>query len=204
MNALNRKFQKLEDLRCLKTEAELRQDLHHALVTERKKQNLSGAAGVDDSEFVERLFNEGFTAETLPALVAAPIAMVAWGSGQVTSEELAMAMQAAQDLRIADNDAANSMFQTWLEKRPSASLLLLWQDYTREKAARLQADAYDPEQMLLWLKRVALASGGILGFGAICDGEQAIIDRVQQVLLRNTDADTEASTDTLGPKHDII
>jgi hypothetical protein len=169
---------------------ELRQELRQAVAAERAKQELAGAACTDDSDLIERLFVAGFTAETLPALSAAPIALVAWGSGQVTREELAVAMQAIRDSEVAEQYAAIAKFQSWLETRPGPELFALWQDFTQVRFTKMQVSEQESNQMIHWLNQVALSSGGVLGFGAICAEERAIIQRIREVLLGNTISST--------------
>lgn len=199
MNALNRKFRKLEDLQFLKSDLDLRQELLESVEADRTKQGLASAAGFDDGELIERLFRAGFTAETLPALSAAPIALIAWGSGQVTREELTVAMQAILDSEVAQQHAAIAKFQSWMETRPSEGLFELWRDFTQARPGQLQSDAHDAERMLQWLTQVASSSGGILGFGAICAGERAIIDRVRTVLRGKVD---NAAEESMSPMHE--
>ncbi len=185
-NSLARKVHKLEDLHCLKSEMELRQELFQAIATERAKQDLSHAARTDDGELVDWLYKAGFTAETLPALSLSPIALVAWGSGYVTSEERAVAMQAVVNSEISGNESAIAKFQSWLDTRPCPDLLRLWADITKAQNRRLRPGTQGAiaDQMLHMTNRVALASGGFLGFGAICAGEQAVIEYVSDVFQR--------------------
>jgi hypothetical protein len=182
MNAVNRKCQKLEDLQCMKTEMELRQELLQSLATEQAKKELSSAARLNDADLVDRLFKAGFTADDLPALTAVPIAFVAWGSGQVTSEEFTVAMQAVLNSEVSEKPSAIAKFQSWLQKRPAPELFYLWNEFTRARAQRSQACVQEVSRMMNLVTQVAATSGGILGLGAICAGERSIIHRVRDVL----------------------
>lgn len=185
-NSLTRKVHKLEDLHYVKSEMELRQELIQAIATERTKQDLARAARTDDDELVEWLFQAGFTAENFPALSLLPIALVAWGSGYVTNEERAVAMQAVEQSEIAGNTAAIAKFESWLDTRPCPDLLRLWAVITKAQNRRMRLGTQGPiaDQMLHLKNRVALASGGFLGFGAICAGEQAVIEYFNDVFQR--------------------
>ena len=199
MNALNRKFRKLEDLQFLKSDLDLRQELAESATAELAMTDLARATGIDNRELVERLFRAGFVPETLPALAAAPIALVAWGSGQVTREELTVAMQAIMDSEVAQQHAALAKFQSWLETRPSSELFELWRDFIHARPEQLQLVDHDADRMMQWLKQVASSSGGVFGFGAICAGERAIIDRVRRVLQGKPN---QSASDSLGPVHE--
>ncbi len=72
----------------------------------------------------------------------------------------------------------------WLDLRPDPDLLVLWADFTqaRLKVRRLAALNAHHERMSRLAIDVALASGGFLGFGAICLGEQTVLDNIHAVL----------------------
>lgn len=188
MNSFTRKIHRLEDLHCLKIERELRQQLLLKMSMEQTKQELAEAAHTDDARLIELLLQAGFTAETLPALSLAPIALVAWGSGYVTAEERAVAMQAIFESEISGNQAAIAKFESWLETRPAPNLFYLWANITTDRLARVQPDDLHADAIRIsrLAKRVALASGGFMGFGMICSGEQVVIDRLRNVFQRKS------------------
>lgn len=182
LNSLTRKVQKLENLHYLQSELDLRQELLRALAMERTRQELADAAQTDDTELVDRLHKAGFTPETLPALTLAPLALVAWGSGDVTQEERSAAIQAVFESEVSGNRLAIRQFQSWLERRPDPGLLTLWAEFTQAKMLRSGASTNEVDRVMYFANQVAMASGGFLGYGSICEGEQAIIDRVCNVL----------------------
>jgi hypothetical protein len=76
------------------------------------------------------------------------------------------------------------MLQDWLEHQPEEKLFETWQHY-----ARAMMDDLDPELADMLRKRivnrvrgVAEAAGGFLGLNKISDGEQAVIESVEQTL----------------------
>ena len=183
LNTLTRKFQKREDLHWLKQDAVIRGEAQRAIAAKQIKKELAAAVGTDDAGLVDRLFEAGFTAETLPALTKAPIALIAWGSGCVMAEERATAMKAVYDSELAGHPAAIAKFQSWLDSRPDEGLFLLWADFTKSQPSDPIADSPQAkrEEILRVANDVAIASGGLLGYGAICPGEQAILDRLGDV-----------------------
>ncbi|KAA1261446.1 hypothetical protein LF1_39960 [Rubripirellula obstinata] len=180
-NSLKRKVQRLEDLHCLKAEAQLRSELLRSLQCEKAKQELAETVCTDDASLLDRLLKHGFTAENLPAISVLPIALVAWGSGYVTDEERIAAMNAIYDSELSGNQAAIQKFQSWLDSRPNPELLVLWAEYLKcrikNSGRGMQPDHF--ERMIRLASQVALASGGILGFGAICAGEQTVLDQIR-------------------------
>ena len=183
INSLVRRIHRLEDLHHLRSEMELRQELKRELAMEKTRQELAYAAHTDDKKLIDGLFEAGFTASTLPALSLAPIALVAWGSGHVTAEERAIAMQAIYDSDISGNGPAIAKFQSWLDTRPDPNLFYLWANVTTDRMRTLRPGTQDAhaDRTLRLANQVALASGGFLGFGVICTGEQALLDSVREV-----------------------
>jgi hypothetical protein len=183
MNSFMRKINRLEDLHYLKHEMDLRRELIESLVAEKTKSELAHAAHTDDTELIEMLYDAGFTAETLPALSLAPIALVAWGSGYVTAEERAIAMQAIFDSDLSGNGPAIAKFQSWLDSKPNPHLFYLWANITLDRIKTVRPGTQDAigERMIRLAERVAQASGGFCGFGVVCEGEQAVINDVRAV-----------------------
>lgn len=182
-NSLTRRFKKLENLRFLNSEMDLREKMLQTLATERTRKELADAARIKDSELIDRLLNAGLNAETFPGLTLAPIAIVAWGSGYVTSAERTAAMQAIFDSKVSGNGPAIAKFKSWLETRPEPKLLSLWADFVKLQGNELRSGTQGThcDRMIRLANQVALASGGIMGFGAICTGEQSVIDRIHDV-----------------------
>jgi hypothetical protein len=122
----------------------------------------------------------GFTAESVAALALLPIAKAAWASGTVTSDE----RRAALDLRrLGDaplRPEALEQFRAWLDEEPSDELWALWDEFTRAERRRVRATADVTAGERLWRHawRVANASGGWYGWGAVCWPEEAVLQRI--------------------------
>jgi hypothetical protein len=138
---------------------------------------------VASEDLVDRLIEAGFTASSLPALSLAPLSAVAWASGVVTEEEGQKALLSIFDSQVIGNGAAVEQFRSWLKRRPPAGLMDLWEDFTRARVAVTDETTRQQQGRLLRDQAVAigLASGGVLGFGAICTEEQAVISRIELV-----------------------
>jgi DNA polymerase III epsilon subunit-like protein len=160
-----------------------RNELIGVISRERSLKELAAASGIDDHDLVVRLHDAGFDAESLPALMLAPIAMVAWGSGYVSEYESRVASHAIFHSEVSEHPAAMSVLRDWLQERPDKSLMTLWHDFATARLSRVspstKAEILDRRHSQA--KEVALASGGILGFGSICDGEQLVLDQIQSL-----------------------
>jgi len=182
-DSLNRRTDKLVDLQLAANELELRKELIHALAVESEKQELLHSTQIEESELLTRLLEAGFHSENLSALELVPIAFVAWASGSVTDPERKVIMSSLEDFGLIVNQASNDRFQGWLEKRPDRELFLLWKDYVTAKLSPVKSEVQHAIGIRLLKKsiEIAMASGGLLGFGTICDAEQFILDEISEV-----------------------
>ena len=69
---------------------------------------------------------------------------------------------------------------------------MLWEDYVRAAsvassevcadARSLDSSSWEPDGQAIFelAQRIAIASGGIFGYGTICAAEQQVLDRIQQ------------------------
>ncbi|MEM6472357.1 MAG: hypothetical protein AAF802_22535 [Planctomycetota bacterium] len=182
--SLRRRIDRLENARYLQSELELRRRIAEQVDTESRMRALGNAVGLDDPGLLEKLIEAGFTPANVHTLSRLPLALVAWGSGHVTSEEF----RAAIDAALQDDTSADSLrlFRSWLDRRPSAGLESLWEELTKQRI-RLGHDVHEGEVLLQQAKSIALASGGLLGIGQVCSGEQRVLDRICEVYQLQSD-----------------
>jgi len=180
---MNRRTEKLVDLQLAANELELQKELIQALAIESKKQELNHSAQIEEVELLSRLLTAGFCSESLSALELFPIAFVAWASGSVTDPERKVVMGSLVDYGLLINQASNDRFQGWLETRPNRELFLLWKDYVTAKLNPVSSEVRYAIGIRLLKKsmQVAMTSGGLLGFGTICEAEQLILDEISEV-----------------------
>lgn len=180
---LNEKVRRLENLRCFQTELDLRKQQLQKSIECRTREEFSRCCPDADEALITRLLDAGFTWESLPALLVAPLAEVAWASGEVTAKEGQKALLSLFDSQVVGNGPAVEQFRNWLKKRPPVELMDLWEDYLTCCRHRTDPSIHRDQGRLLQeqARAIALASGGILGLGAIADAEQAIIDRIERV-----------------------
>lgn len=163
---------------CKQSPSEL---LDTYMAREADKKSLADFARIDDDELLGDLVDAGFTPATLPALQLAPIAFVAWASQYVTEEECQSAVATIYESRLHEFPAAMSRMQSWLDMRPDQNLWDLWFAFTRCRLERTEVKMRITmgNQLLRQATAVVLASGGFLGIGRICPGEQWILDGIQ-------------------------
>ena len=144
---------------------------------------LAAAARIDDDDIVVALLDAGFTRETLPALQMVPVVFAAWASDAVTDEECKAVIWSVHESRLFQNPEAASRVQSWLDERPDPELWDLWIAYTQRRLEQTPSmiRRLAGQRVLEHATQVALASGGFLGVGKICETEQMILDGIRTV-----------------------
>jgi hypothetical protein len=182
---LNHKLQRLEDLHCFQADLDLRKRRLAASLANQQRQHLRDALPKADEALIDRLLEMDIDGDTLPALQLAPLAAVAWASGSVTHEENAQAILAIFDSQVSGNPKAVEKVRSWLQRRPPSDLLDLWEDFVLQTQHQLDDTQweYNGDLLMQNAQAIALASGGVLGFGSICKAEHEILDRIARVYL---------------------
>jgi hypothetical protein len=179
-DGLAKRGRNLEDDYFHRKEKELIEKLRKRREAEAHQQGLAEESGISNEEILKTLHELGYTRETVLLLHLVPLISVAWADNQVSGPEQELILEAARVRGIPDDSAAFKQLNDWLTNRPSEEFL----DQTLRVISKL-ADTELPDeretrrQSLLGLaKRVAEASGGILGLGKTSNQEQALIDRI--------------------------
>jgi len=177
------RIDKMVDLQLAARELELRKELIVALAVESEKQELIRSTQIEEPELICRLLEAGFQSENLSALELVPIAFVAWASGSITNHERKVVMSSLDEFGLPINQASNDQFRSWLDTRPDRELFLLWKDYVTAKLRAVSSEVGHAIGIRLLKKstEVAMASGGLLGFGTVCESEQAVLDEITDV-----------------------
>jgi len=175
--------EKIIDLQFAARELELKKAMIAALIVKNEKRELVQSTQIEEPELLSRLLEAGFHSETLSALDLVPIAFVAWASGSVTEPERKVVMSSLEDYGLLINQASSDQFRGWLDSRPDHKLYVLWKDYIVAKPSLVSSEVGHAIgiRMLKKSTEVAMASGGLLGFGTICDAEQTILDEISDV-----------------------
>lgn len=150
---------------------------------ERELEYLAAILGVNDEELLGDLLTRGFTVHTVPAIEMIPLIFAAWGSEDVTADESNAVLAELEQTHLSKFPEAVQLVWKWLRERPDHDLWELWTRYADACMARLSK-----EEQVAWrqrlknqVRRIARASGGWLGVGAICEGEKLVIDAIDQL-----------------------
>ncbi len=135
-------------------------------------------AGILDDAIVQRLQALGYTDETLILVRLIPLIGVAWADGNVSENERTAIRAEAQAQGIDAGSPADHQLTDWLTAAPSEA----FQDASVEiLAASANGDL---DGVLTACRKVASASGGVFGFGAISRREQDVLDRLAKAFVR--------------------
>jgi hypothetical protein len=165
---LDERRQALEEAFFRKEDERLLQELRQRLAEARDAEALAHACGLPTrTPALVALVHHGVRAETLPALLLAPLVAVAWADDEVSDLERLELMAHARELGVEPATPCHALLRSWLEHRPSRALFDAWREYARTLAADLDADQRaELEREVLWRAReVARADGGVLRLG---------------------------------------
>ena len=180
-NAMARRGKALEEEYFHRKEKELIEKLRQRKAAEAHIDELSAATGNPNQEILRTLQELGYTRDTVALLHLVPLLHVAWADGKVTRQERELLLEAARLHGVAEDNAAYKQLIDWTENRPSEEFF--------EHTLRIVSDLLEiapradgktaRDGMIEDSKRMAAASGGILGFGSrISDEEQALLERI--------------------------
>jgi len=158
--------------------ARLRQRSHE----EDTRRRLAERTGIADQEIVRDLESVGHTPETVMLLHLVPLVQVAWAEGGVSDRERALIIEAARAHGVDEGSAADRQLATWLATRPSAEF---FERTLRAIGAILQALPSEEREtsqrdLVSYCTAIAVASGGMLGFGKVSAEEQQVLARINQ------------------------
>ena len=146
-------------------------------------ESLAEVTGISDPALLTAVMAAGVSAESAAALSLAPLVIVAWADGEVQELERKAILDAARESGVT-SDHAQKLIESWLAHRPTPDLIEAWENCTADLAARLDPAerAKLAEQIMGNARKVADASGGVLGFGKTSSDEKAALERLEAAL----------------------
>jgi len=141
------------------------------------RRSLGRESGLDD-ESVDVLLDVGIRADVLPVLDWIPLVEVAWSDGEVDVAETELLLAAAEDDRIDFDHPAHRLLRSWIKQRPGPGLFDAWKLHV-SVAGRTPEQR---EQLLDRVRKVAHASGGLLGIGRVSVAEAEVLVMIEALL----------------------
>ena len=155
---------------------------------EQERHQLQTAAGIDDPEVLDALKRVGITSASMTAFMLLPLVRLAWADSKIQDGEFEYLLKAATDDGIAYGTPAYRLLNRWLEERPTEKILDAWWQYAQALARELDETSLAAfrEATLGRARRVAEASGGILGMGEkISDNERHVLNDLTHALTKS-------------------
>jgi hypothetical protein len=146
---------------------------------------ITQVTGITDKELIAQLVGLKLNAQQLAAFTLYPLIEVAWADGAVDDDERAAVLEAATQTGIKASSPAYELLTVWLGMKPPAAYGKQWTRYASALVTGLKpADKkLFRENLIGRAKKVAEASGGILGLGSkISKSERDVLKGLEEAL----------------------
>lgn len=165
----------LEEEFFRKEEAKILERMRAQKAAQLTREELSRATGIADPAALDALMAQGLSPATLTALSLVPLVEVAWASGDVDASERKAVLAAAAD--TVSDAASRDLLASWLTHAPDRALLEAWKGYVATMSKSLPPAERErlKSELIGRARKVASASGGMLGIGKISKEEEAVL-----------------------------
>ncbi len=183
-DALTNRGKALEEIFFAGREQQLLAELRQQAQQERSIEELEVHTGIHDHDLLQKVVEMGVSHDTLAAFSVVPLLAVAWGDSVLDAAERDAILLEASASGLSRSGGAYKLLESWLTASPNRELVDAWKAFHTALGPLL--DEADREALKAGLtakaKRVARCSGGVFGFGAISEGEQAALAELEVIL----------------------
>jgi len=182
-DVFEKRRQALEDEFFKKREQGLIEKLRKTLETEHPRDTLKQLTGIQDESVIDTLVALNVNRDTLAAFGLYPLVEVAWADGAVDDRERAAFLEAAAEHGLHAGTPGHEALRQFLKETPREDARKAWFAWAAELNERLGAEERKKvrEALLARARKVAEATGGILGLGSrVSPAEQRVLDRIEQ------------------------
>jgi hypothetical protein len=168
-----------EDQRAIQRLRELRE-------REVTREGLSRASGIKNAAILDKLLDLGVRNETVAALAIVPLAEVAWADGSMDKKEERAILERAEKSGVEPGTPVHDLLRSWLERRPEPKLLTAWTHMVEGICEHLTPEQVDALRsgLVERARAIAMASGGLLGMGAVSRAEEEMIQTLGAAFRR--------------------
>jgi hypothetical protein len=172
---------KLEDAFFQESDKKLIENLKKMKQMKETGEVLAKVSGIHNQKVLQKLVELEVRPETLASLSVIPLVEVAWADGTLSREEEEAVLNAAAARGIKEGSVEHCLLREWLKNKPPAKLLSAWVHYIGglcEKLTEKEKESLKKE-LLGQAQKVAEASGGLLGMGAISKEEKEVLKKME-------------------------
>jgi hypothetical protein len=181
-DALRKRQRSLEEEFFARKDHQLREKLKATFEQEVTREKLKAATGLTDQTILDRLVALQVRGETLAAFTLYPLVEVAWADGKLDRREREAILEAASAAGIDRGTPGFEALEAALADGPTEARREVWFAYARDLARRLDPTERRAvrEDLVQRARKVAEASGGVLGVLKISANEQRVLDRIAE------------------------
>ena len=176
----------LEDMFFSQEDARLTDQLNEQKEHHDQELALKSISGITNKSVLDNAIDLGITVETFGALTLIPLLKVAWADHICDIKESKVILQFAEETGLEKNSSGYKLLELWLENAINPNLYIAWKSYVevlKEKLTPPEIEALH-EEVIERARKVARASGGFLGIGAISDEEACVLEALDILLTR--------------------
>ena len=184
MSDLSDRGRALEDKFFAERERQLLEALRAKAEAKESAEVLASETGIQDAPLLARMVALGVRADTLAAFAVVPLLHVAWGDDLLDTAEREAIEREALGSGISRESGAFTLLSAWLTREPNRELFDAWKQFHADLAPLLTGEEREAlaADLLGRCERVARASGGILGIGAVSASERAALAELRSIL----------------------
>ncbi|WP_425619285.1 hypothetical protein NA78x_003023 [Anatilimnocola sp. NA78] len=164
---LHTRGKKLEDAYFAERDRRLVEEMKRTMNLEEWRANFGHGLGITDSPALQAIAKVDNGVEVAAATVLLPLVEVAWCDGEVSAQEKAAVLKAANGLGIAVDSPMYLLLQNWLDHRPARAAVEAWKEFVKQLSSSLTPEnaVKLKDGIMHRAEKVALTTGGFLGFG---------------------------------------
>ena len=184
MSKLQDRGKALEDKFFQQQEAKALLALQEQIKNQEIEKAIAEHTGISNEAVISSIVKQGLSVESLIAIRLIPLVLMSWASGSVEAAEREAIHNYMFEHGIKKDSPVHAMVDGWLSSKPDETLEQSWSDFAKEYTQTLSDSekAAFVAEILGNADDVANAAGGFWGFGAVSEGEQALLERLQGIL----------------------
>jgi hypothetical protein len=176
----------LEEAFFRKRDAELIEQYRRLEKIKQTREALSEISGIHNAKVLDKLIELEVSPQILASMAVVPLIEVAWADGRIDDNERVAVLAGAVGNGIVKGSTDYALLENWLLHRPPVKLLDAWMHYIEglcEIMSKEERNAFKNDLMGR-ARKVAEASGGVLGLGKISSEEQSILKKMEGAFSR--------------------